>query len=290
MKKLLEEVAPEVKKIVDEYNGDVIILVTSNIYGAGKSTLALMLARALWPSFTYTKHMTYTLVEFLKILKNKRVKVQVQDEGKRLGKRTDFMLQKTRQLEDILSETRKFNKVVIVCVGEMARLFKWLANDRAVLWLHIPRRGKVFVFQARSYIMEGNKFGINDKTFKNVQSHSDLYRRLMRLPSFRFVDSFPQYLPGLLDEGEFQEYEGRAEGETLDFIDEVIKDMETKAQGNKRVDYEKIYNEVFLNKDDFLKTWGGRTYIDTKKIEAHYNISYTASRKIKAKVEGMLKI
>jgi len=290
MNRLLTEVVPEIIEIVEELNGDVIILVTSNIYGGGKSTIALMLAKAIWASFTFSRHVTYTLIDFLKMLINKRIRVQVQDEGKRLGKRTDFMKKDTRVLEDILSETRKFNKVIIICVGEMKRLFKWLANDRAVLWLHIPQRGRIMVFQARSHIIEGNKFGIGEKTLKDVKDKTDLNRRLRALPSYRFVDSFPQYMPGLLTKEEFVEYEAMAENATLDFIEDVIKDMQKEKKSGRAIDYEKIYNEVFVEREKFLQTRGGRTFISTSKIEAAYNVSYAVSKKVKAQVEKMLGI
>jgi hypothetical protein len=285
----LQQVARDIQTVINKLNGDALVVITSNIYGAGKSTLAMMLARMVWPRWDWREHMTYEPLEFFRILKKQRVKVIVQDEGKRLGKRTDFMQKEVKYLENVLSETRKLNKCIIICVGEMHRLFRWLADEKAVVWLHIPKRGRVLVFQARNYIMDGNKFGVKKDLFTGVRSESDLMRRLTSLPSFCFMDSFPQYHDRFLPEEEFKAYEEMAKNKTLDMIDKVIEDLEEEVKPAKKIDYDSIVQEVFTNAEDYLKTWGKRTFIATDILQARFDIGYSAARKIKLKVENMLR-
>jgi len=289
MEKLLKEVVPQIRKVIFDLNGDVLIVVTG-VYGSGKTTLSMMLARAIWDRFSFREHMTYSLIDFLKLLRRRRVKVILQDEGKRLGKVTDFMRKEVKYLENVLSESRKLNKCVIINIGELHRLFKWLANERAAVWIHVFKRGKAMIFQARNYIMDGNRFGVNKDTFKNVKSEMDLFRRLTSLPSFCFIDSFPQYHDKLLPEKEFKEYEEMARFETIKYIDEIIDELEEEKDKKKtKINFEEVVSQVYQNADRYLKTWGKRTFIDTKKIEADFDIGYTRARKIKAKVEDMLR-
>ncbi len=289
MEKLLKQVVPQIRRIIFELNGDVIIVVTG-VYGSGKTTLSMMLARAIWAPFTFKKHMCYDIITFFKLLRNRRIRVILPDEGKRLGKTTDFMQRPVKYLENVLSESRKLNKCIIINVGELHRLFKWLANERAAVWMHVFKRGKVMVFQARNYIMDGNRFGLTKNTFKNVRSEKDLYRRLTSLPSFAFIDTFPQYHPKLLPEKEFKEYEEMARQETIRYIDEIIDELEgEKEKRRKRINIDEIVSQVYQNVDKYLKVWGKRTYIDTKQIQADFGVGYTRARTVKAKVEGMLR-
>jgi len=290
MKKLEKIVIPQLKRIINELNGDVVILVTSNIYGGGKSTLSVMLAKQVWRGFSFRQHMSYPVLEFMKLLRNQNVKVIVQDEGKRLGKRTDFMQKKTKDVEDVLSEARKLNKCIFINVGEIHRIFKWLGNERAIVWLHIPMRGQVMVFQARNYIMKGNKFAMSEKLIEGVKSQAQLINRLTSLPSFCFVDTFPQYSKFFTEE-EYVEYEERAEGKTYEMIDDVIERLEGEEvqQKQKAIDDKIIAAEIIARNDYFISSYGKRTFVDTKKIMAEWDCGYTKARKIKGIAELELK-
>ncbi len=289
MKRLKKEVVPQVKKIINKLNGDMVVLITSSMYGAGKSTLSIMLAKSIWGSFSFRQGMSYSVIDFLKMLRNKKMKVVIQDEGKRLGKRTDFMQRDVKYIENVLSEGRKLNKCVIINVGEMHRIFKWLANDKALIWIHIFKRGKFLLFQARNHIMEGNKFGLSKKTTEGVKNEAQLLRRLITLPSFCFMDTFPQFSE-LFTAEEYSEYEAMAEGETLEMIDDIIEELEAEQtqQKQKLLDDNTIAAEIITRSDSFLKTYGKRTFVDTAKIMAEWDCGYTKARKVKKIAELQL--
>ncbi len=290
MQRLLNEVVPQVKTIINKLNGDVLILITSTTYGLGKSTLSMMLAKAVWRGFDWRKHMSYSLVDFLELLYDDNVRVAIEDEGKRLGITTDFMKKEVKALERVLSETRKLRKCMIVNVGELKRLFKWIADERALVWIHILERGRFALFQARSYIMDGNRFGVTPETFKDVKSKYELEMRLRNLPSFCWFDTFPQYHPKLLPEEEYKEYERNAKRETKKLIKEVIEELKSGKSSHSRVNHDKIADEVYKNYEAYLKTYKGRTFIDRYKIQADFNVGKNAAIVIKRKVEAMLNL
>lgn len=242
MKRIRNELVPQIEEIIYELDGDVFGIITG-IYGGGKSTLGGHICGYVYDDFKMQNplHCGLEYSDILSSMTDFDIKAHLTDEGKRaFGGKMDFRTKQGVEIEKVLSESRQLNRLELVCVGEFDRILGFMSDERALIWLHIVKKGEVLVFERLGYKMRGNKFGIDNIKWDKIKTQKDFERKLIGLDSFRFRDSFPKY-SSVLTKQDFGVYKQRKKESFLRFIEGLKKQG---AGGSEKISMGRAINSL----------------------------------------------
>jgi len=131
------------RRIADHW--DCVVVITAP-EGGGKSTLALQMAYAIDPTFGVSNRLCYTALDVMRRFEDTEAgKVIVFDESARALLGTDTFSKEQKALVQALMLVREKGLITILCIPRIEELAKSMRMRRAILWIHVYRRGKGLV-------------------------------------------------------------------------------------------------------------------------------------------------
>lgn len=138
----LEDLAKTIRNRVHN-DKDAVIAITG-YEGDGKSTLAIVLAKALDEHFSFDKNVLFspTTEEIEGSIKNlPKYSVIIADEAIKAFYKKKHAGKMAIMLNIIYAICRQENKISILCIPRFCDLLEFFRNHRVFLWIHVIKRG-----------------------------------------------------------------------------------------------------------------------------------------------------
>jgi|Deesub1362A_J573_1020465.scaffolds.fasta_scaffold00023_155 hypothetical protein len=247
--------------------------------GSGKSYSALRIAELIDPGFN-AERIVFTPEDYINAIEaaRKRECIIFDEAGVGIPNREWYSI--TNRLVNYTSQIFRFKNLVVIYTSPFSKFI----DSSLVKLLHAYAETVGIDYKNNLCHLKVFRLQYNERAGKLYYHYLTLREpggMLKRIVRVRVSRPSPELV---------REYEAKKKRyfkTLLKDAQEIIEEAKRREEEKKRlgrIDYEEICDKVVADLDKYTRSWGKRKIIDTKRIEADFNISYGAARKVVGKL------
>lgn len=253
------------------------IIAVAGQTGSGKSYISLKLAQLIQPDFSI-HNVCFSPKKLIQLVNEGNLApgscIILEEAGVLVSSRAFY----TQINRAVIALTETFRSSRLILIINLPTFHGLDSRVRALVHLLIQTTG--IDMDERRSIAKVQKFHVDSLTGKEYRANFQDARRKVLHHRFK--------MPTLDLRKEY-------EAEKAKFRDQLEKQLLLEFENNeileesrKPVNIFAIVDEVVANKDDFIKEWGGRRFIDSQLLCTKFKLGQRTAKKVKAEVEQKL--